>query len=147
LPTRPASASAPSTAASPDRTSLLEELGVRAYRHLEALLVQVEQEGLIGLVAIRPFLLGSLDIGDQLVLPLHGAPPLVAPEAAAARGRIQAGLTTFLDQARAAGAVVSDVNATDVILCSAIVSRPLHGGATWDRALRRRIEISVAGLG
>ena len=131
----------------PDRTSLLEELGMRGYAHVEDLLTRVEDEGLVGLVAVRRFLLGHWEIGDRLVLPLHGAPPLVSAAARAARGRIQARVQTFLDQARNAGAIVSDVNATDVILCAALISRPRRGGPTWERALRRHIEVFVAGLG
>ena len=131
----------------PDRNALLEELGIRAYGHLEELLARIADEGLIGLVAIRRYLLDTVHIGDRLVLPLQGAPPLVTAEAVAARRRIDTGLEAFLEQARAAGAAVSDVNATDVILCSALVSRRRARGPAWERAYRRHVEIFVAGLG
>jgi AcrR family transcriptional regulator len=131
----------------PDRAALMDELGTRAYQLLDQLIHDIDAAGLVGLVAIRQYLLGALALGHRLVLPLHGAPAVTTPSAAQARARIDAGLGTYLQQARDAGAVVSDVNATDVILCSALLSRPLRGGPTIERALRRHIEMFIAGLG
>ncbi|WP_410809734.1 TetR/AcrR family transcriptional regulator [Micromonospora sp. 067-2] len=130
----------------PDRAALFEELGMRAYAHIEALIHDIRQEGLVGLIAVRRFLLGGLEIGDRLVLPLQGAPALTSVAAAQARARIDAAVEAFLDQAREAGAVGWDVNATDVILCAALVSRPIRGGPTIERALSRHVELFVSGL-
>src|SRR3984893_580421 len=56
-----------------DREALLHALEYRAYRLLNQILDEVDSRDLLGLEALREFLSHSLAIGDQLILPLHGA--------------------------------------------------------------------------
>jgi len=130
----------------PDRSALLVELGVRAWSALDAMLDRIDGEGLTGLAAVRAFLLGSREIGDRLVLPLHGAPPVHSPEASAGRQRIHERVGAHVEQARADGAFADDVTTEDVILCGALVARPTRSGPFWDQALRRHVELFLAGL-
>lgn len=130
----------------PDRHALMVELEHRAYDKLIAVLAAIVAGGLEGLPAIHRFLVDSLDIGEDLILPLHGAPPLVEPEAVAKRQRIDGQIEVFLTQARGAGAVREDVNATDVIICSALVTQPLRQGPDWVRSARRHVALFVAGI-
>jgi len=53
---------------------LLHALEHRAYGLLNQILDELERRDLPGLEAVREFLVRSLAIGDQLVLPLPGAP-------------------------------------------------------------------------
>jgi len=125
----------------------MAELETRAYAHLNDLLDQIEARGSRGLTAIEGFLLGVVEIGDELILPLHGAPPLRDEGSVAARQRIDARIEDFLGQARATASVSSSVNATDIIMYSALVSRPLRHGPNWNLAVRRQIALFMAGVG
>ena len=96
---------------------------------------------------MQSFLLESVAIADDLILPLHGAPPfLVDQEAVDKRQRIDSQIEVFLAQARAVGAVRHDVNATDVIICSALVTQPLRHGPDWLRSVARHVALFVAGI-
>ena len=79
----------------PDRTALLHALEHRSYGMLIDILDRIEESGQTGADAIETYLLESLQLGHQLVLPLRGAPPLTSAPAVAARRRINASLERF----------------------------------------------------
>jgi hypothetical protein len=87
-----------------------------------------------------------LGLGNQLVLPLRGAPPLVDDAAIATRKRINASLERFLTEGRRDGTVRADVNATDVIMCGAMVTQPLPHSPASLTVARRHISLFVRGI-
>lgn len=129
-----------------DRDALIRELESRAYALLNQILDELVSKGYTGVPAIEQFLLRTVQIADRLILPLHGAPPLVDDASVAARQRIDAQLERFLEQGRNAHAVASDVNATDVIMCSALITMPLRHGPATLRSTHRHVALFVAGL-
>ena len=130
----------------PDRTALLHTLEHRAYEQLIAILARLEQSGHTGAEAIETYLDECLDLGNQLVLPLHGAPPLIDEAAVAARGRINAALERFLADGREDGTVRADVNATDIIMCAAMITQPLPHSPAFSVVARRHICLFVHGI-
>src|SRR5216683_1189163 len=80
-----------------DREALLQALEDRAYGLLNQILDELERRDLPGLEAVREFLVRSLAIGDQLVLPLPGAPPLMSQDAVEARKTINRRLHHFIE--------------------------------------------------
>jgi AcrR family transcriptional regulator len=129
-----------------DREALLHALEYRAYGLLNQILDEVDGQDRPGLEAVREFLARSIVIGDHLILPLHGAPPLISPEAAAARQAINCRLDRFIERGRADGSIRAAVNATDVIVFSAIITQPLPHGPDWPLIARRQLAIFVNGL-
>ena len=129
-----------------DRDALMQELELRAYDEIDRILRRIEDAGMTGLPAVHRFLVDTLAVADRLILPLHGAPPLVDGTATAARDRIDAALEAFLQQGRESAAIASDANATDVIMCSALITQPLRHGPDWQRTALRHIAIFTAGL-
>ena len=85
-------------------------------------------------------------MGDQLVLPLRGAPPLTDRVAVQARQQINQTLERFLAEGRAAGTVRADINATDIIACGAMITQPLPAGSNWPPIARRHIHLFVQGI-
>ncbi|GAA3588661.1 TetR/AcrR family transcriptional regulator [Amycolatopsis ultiminotia] len=131
----------------PDRDALLHALEYRAYGLLNGILDGIEEEaGLGGLDAVARFLEGSLIVGDQLVLPLHGAPPLLTPEAVEARRAINRRLEHFIAAGRAEGTIHSPVNATDIITFSAMITYPRSHDLDWDHLARRQIALFLNGV-
>ena len=130
----------------PDRTALLHALELRAYDMLIAVLDRIEESGQTGADAVATYLNECLDLGDQLVLPLRGAPPLADDAAVAARRRINAALERFLSDGQADGTVRVDVNATDIVMCGAMITQPVPHGPGWSTIARRHIFVFVNGI-
>jgi AcrR family transcriptional regulator len=130
----------------PDRTALMHALELRAYELVIGILTRIAESGRTGADAVEEFLLENLELADQLVLPLRGAPPLLDPAAVAARQRIRVALDRFLDEGRADGTVRADVNATDVIMCGAMTTQPLPHGPNWAVVAKRHITLFMGGL-
>jgi AcrR family transcriptional regulator len=129
-----------------DREALLHALEHRAYGLLNQILDEVDHQDLPGLESVREFLLRSLAIGDQLILPLHGAPPLISAQAVAARQEINRRLDRFIERGRSDGSIRAAVNATDVIVFSATITQPLPHGPDWPLIAGRQLAIFVNGL-
>lgn len=131
-----------------DREALLHALEYRAYGLLNGILDDIERdvEKNTGLAAVGEFLLRALAVGDQLVLPLHGAPPLVTAEAVRARERIDGRLDGFIARGRTDGTIRANVTATDVIVFSALTTQPLTHGPNWPLTARRQLAIFLNGL-
>jgi AcrR family transcriptional regulator len=129
-----------------DREALLHDLEHHAYALLNQILDEIDAQDLPGLEAIRQFLNRTVAIADQLVLPLHGAPPLTSPAAVEARQAINRRLDRFIRRGRDDYSVRAAVNATDVIAFSAILTQPLSFGADWPRITERQIAIFVNGI-
>lgn len=130
----------------PDRTALLHTLEHRAYAQLIAILDRIEESGQTGAAAIETYLDGCLSLGNQLVLPLRGAPPLIDEAAVAARERINASLERFLADGRRDGSVRADVNATDIIMCGTMITQPLPHSPAFSIIARRHICLFVGGI-
>jgi AcrR family transcriptional regulator len=129
-----------------DREALLRALEHRAYALLNQILDDIDHQDLPGLESVREFLLRSLAIGDQLILPLHGAPPLISAQAVAARQEINRRLDRFIERGRSDGSIRAAVNATDVIVFSATITQPLPHGPDWPLIAGRQLAIFVNGL-
>ena len=129
-----------------DREALLHALEYRAYGLLNQILDEIDSRDLPGLEAVREFLSRSLAIGDQLILPLHGAPPLISPQAVQARQEINRHLDRFIERGRADGSIRAAVNATDIIVFSALITQPLPHGPDWPLIAGRQLAIFVNGL-
>jgi AcrR family transcriptional regulator len=129
-----------------DREALLNALQFRAYGFLNEILDEVETRDLPGLDAVGEFLTRALAIADQLVLPLHGAPPLVSAEATAARQSIDRRLERFLERGRAERGIRAPINATDIIVFSALITRPLPHNPGWPQLAARQIANFLNGL-
>jgi AcrR family transcriptional regulator len=129
-----------------DRDALMQALEDRAYGLLSQILGDITRRDLTGLEAIGEFLARTLKIASQLVLPLHGAPPLVTAEAVEARREINFRLDGFIARGLADGTIGAPVNATDVIVFSALITQPLSHGPDWERVAARQIAIFLTGL-
>ena len=129
-----------------DRTALLHALEHRTHGLLIAALTTIGESGLTGAPAVQAYLEECLRLGDQLVLPLRGAPPLTDPAAVEARQRIFHALEQFLADGRAQGTVRVDVNATDIIACGAMIMQPIPHGPNSESIARRHVALFVHGL-
>ena len=129
-----------------DREALLHALEYRAYALLNQILDVIDSHDIPGLEAVREYLARTLAVGEQLILPLHGAPPLISDQAVQARREINRRLDRFIDRGRADGSIRAAVSATDVIVFSALITQPLPHGPGWPLIARRQLAIFINGL-
>jgi AcrR family transcriptional regulator len=129
----------------PDRDALLHALEHRAYALLEEILEQADA-GATGRTAIGTYLTRAAQIRDHLILPLRGAPPLMSTEAVDARRRISERLDGMIERGHADGSITAAINATDVIIFSALTTQPLAHGPDWTHTADRQIAIFLNGL-
>jgi AcrR family transcriptional regulator len=129
-----------------DRRALLHALEHRAYSLLNRILDQIDSTDLPGLDAVAQFLARTLAVADQLVLPLHGAPPLMSAEAVQARQAINRRLDRFIERGHADHSIRAPVTATDIIVFSALITQPLPHGPGWPAIAARQLTIFVNGL-
>lgn len=127
----------------PDRVALLHTLEHRAYDQLIAILDRIEDAGQTGAEAVETYLQESLNLGNQLVLPLRGAPPLFDDNAVAARARIFAAIERFLDDGKSDGSVRVDVHASDVVYCASQVTNPAPDTPAFQKLARRHIALFI----
>lgn len=131
----------------PDRASLLEELADRAYADLNAILDElVAADQLQGIDAVRAFLERSVAIGDRLILPLRGAPPVVTETSRRARRGITTKLEVLLERGHQDGTIRAAATSIDIAVTSAILTQPLQRGPHWDTIAARHLAVYVAGL-
>lgn len=133
-----------------DRTELLHALEHRAYGLLNGILDDIErlanEQGWSGLDCVAAYITRSIEISDQLVLPLHGAPPLIDDAAIAARRDINRRLDAFIAHGAADGTIRSDVNASDIIVFTALVTQPFRHGPDWTTLVKRQKAVFLNGL-
>jgi AcrR family transcriptional regulator len=130
----------------PSRDALLESLTLRSFRLLVAL--AEEAEGLEGdaLARLDRYWDLVIDERDQLVLPLHGGPPVTADDVRAERARLHACLRRLLDAGRRDGSIRADVDTSDIVLFGAMLVAPLPGASDWNAVARRQKAIHLDGL-
>lgn len=129
-----------------DREALLQALGHRAYRLLNQILDEIEGQDLSGLQAVTEYASRALAIADQLILPLQGAPPLTSGEAVKARQAIISRLDRFIARGHADGSIRARANATDIIVFTTFITRPLAHGPDWPQLAGRQLAIFSNGL-
>jgi AcrR family transcriptional regulator len=130
----------------PDREALFRALEFRAYQTLSEILDETESRDLSGLDAVREYLTRVLAIGDNLILPLRGGPPLVDPDIVEARQEIIERLDRLIEHGRADGSIRAPVNAIDVAVFSSLIGQPLPHGPSWPLVSVRQLAIFVNGL-
>jgi AcrR family transcriptional regulator len=134
----------------PDRAGLMRALEHRAYGLLNDILDDIEEQAAghnwAGIRCIEEYLIRCSEIADQLVLPLHGAPPLTDAIALAARRDINRRLDDFIASGVAEGTVRRDANVTDVIVFSALLTQPVRHDQDWERITARQRRLFLDGM-
>lgn len=130
----------------PSRDALLEALTHRSFRLLARLSEDAETRRGDAVARLDWWWDRVIDQRDQLVLPLHGGPPIISDHVRAEQARLHASLQRLLDIGRREGRIRDDVDIQDVILFGAMLITPLSGAPEWDAIARRQKAIHIDGL-
>lgn len=130
----------------PNREALLAALTHRSFELLREVALVAEKRDGAALVCLGWWWDRVIDDRDQLVLPLHGGPPVMSAETSAVRSQLHESLTRLLRRGQLDGSIRDDVTTRDLILFGAMLATPLPGAKDWTRNARRQKEIYVDGL-
>jgi AcrR family transcriptional regulator len=130
----------------PARADLLAALASRAYQLVLDHARTAAASEKPAPETIMRFFEQTIAARDDLILPLHGGPVDLDPEAVALRTEISDLLEQVLARGRGDGTIRSDVTAIDIIITGAMLAQPLAHAADWDKLARRQAAIYVAGL-
>lgn len=131
-----------------DRQALVDALQIRALQRVVDLVDEVLiQEG-TGLEAVETFLVRTVEHGDDLFLPYHGAPPSGNPEYERLDKHLWGKVGHLVGRGVADRTLRTDLSTQDLIIFGALIANPLPNVDHWQDAANRQIRFflrSVAG--
>ena len=127
----------------PTREALLAALTHRAFVLIrEHAVAAVARDG-TAVEALSWFWDRVIEHRAELVLPLHGGPPVLSDETAAVQAEVHRALGTLI---RRDASIRPGVSTGDLVVFGAMLAQPLAGATDWDRIAHRQKDIFVRGL-
>ncbi len=131
----------------PSRDDLLDHLTHVSFEQVLANAQAAERDAATAAEALRRFIEAAISQRNQLVLPLHGGPPLRSPKTRAVRDQVHRILRQIIDRGRADGTIARDVTPRDIVVLGAMLAQPRGPDPGWDTTCRRLLATYLAGLG
>jgi AcrR family transcriptional regulator len=131
----------------PSRDDLLDHLTHVSFEQVLANAQAAERDAATAAEALRRFVEAAISQRNQLVLPLHGGPPLRSPKTRAVRDQVHRILRQIIDRGRADGTIRRDVTPRDIVVFGAMLAQPRGPDPGWDTTCRRLLATYLAGLG
>jgi AcrR family transcriptional regulator len=128
------------------REDLLNALTRRSFEQVLENVQTAESEGMTGSDALRRFIEAAIAQRNELVLPLHGGPPVTAPETLALRDHVQHVVQRIIERGHNDGTISQDVTPRDVVVFGAMLAQPRQPDPEWDATCRRLLSIYLNGL-
>jgi AcrR family transcriptional regulator len=131
----------------PSREDLLDYLTHVSFERVLANAQAAERSATTAADALRRFIEAAISQRNELVLPLHGGPPLTSPKTRAVREQIHLIVLQIIDRGRADGTIKQDVTPHDIVVFGAMLAQPRGPDPSWDMTCRRLLATYLAGLG
>jgi AcrR family transcriptional regulator len=128
----------------PTREDLLGSLTRRSFEQVLANVQAAESDGVTD--ALRRFVEAAIAQRNELVLPLHGGPPVTAQETLAVRDQVHRTLQRIIERGRADGTISQDVTPRDLVAFGAMLAQPRQADPEWDATCRRLLATYLNGL-
>jgi AcrR family transcriptional regulator len=128
------------------REDLLHFLTHRSFERVLANVRAAANDGTTAGDALRRFIEAAIAQRNELVLPLHGGPPVTAPETVAVRGQIHHAIQRIIERGRTDGTISQDVSPRDVVAFGAMLAQPRRPDPEWDAICRRLLATYLNGL-
>ena len=129
------------------REDLLNYLTHRSFEMVLANARSAENIGSTGSDALRQFIEAAIALRDQLVLPLHGGPPVTDQATIAVRDQVHRTIQRLIDRGRLDGTIKTAVSPRDIVAIGAMLAQPRPNGPGWDATCKRILSTYLDGLG
>jgi AcrR family transcriptional regulator len=130
----------------PTRQDLLNSLTHRSFAHVLANVRAAENDAPTASDALRRFIEAAIAQRNELVLPLHGGPPVTDPGTLAVRDEVHRAVQRIIERGRADGTITRDATPRDVVVFGAMLAQPRQSDPDWDAICRRLLVTYVNGL-
>ena len=131
----------------PTREDLLGYLTHASFEQVLANARAAEGNAATAAEALRQFIETAISQRNELVLPLHGGPPLTWPRTRIVREHVHQVIQQIIDRGRADGTIAADVTPHDIVVFGAMLAQPRRSDPGWDATCRRLLATYLAGLG
>jgi AcrR family transcriptional regulator len=125
------------------REDLLEALQWRAFGLVIELVKEIEDQGLVGIDAVRMFLERTVDHGSQLVMPAHGVPLSTSAEIQQRRGELHGRIAAVVERGVRDGSLRPDLTMRDVVTFGSLIAVPQPGAENWPALMGRQIDLFI----
>lgn len=130
----------------PTREDLLDCLTHRSFERVLANVQAAEAEGTTASDALRCFIEAAIAQRNELVLPLHGGPPVLAPQTRAVRAKVHSAIRRIIERGRTDGTINQEVSPRDVVVFGAMLAQPRQPDREYDATCHRLLATYLAGL-
>jgi AcrR family transcriptional regulator len=130
----------------PTRDDLLRELTHRSFERVLANAREAERAGTSAPDALRRFIDAAIGQRNELVLPLHGGPPVSASATKAVRAEVHRTIQRIIDRGIADRTLGAEVTPADVVVFGALLAQPRASDRHWDVTCRRLLATYLRGL-
>ena len=130
----------------PTREHLLNHLTHRSFEQVLANARAADREGATPTDCLRRFVDATIGQRNELVLPLHGGPPLTSPATAAVRSDVHHILQQIIDRGLADGTLRPGLTPHDIVVFGAMLAQPHSTDPDWDATCRRLLATYLRGL-
>jgi AcrR family transcriptional regulator len=128
------------------REELLNHLTHRSFELVLAHARAAEDVAATGSDALRRFIEAAIALRDQLVLPLHGGPPVTDRATIAVRDQVHGTIQRLIDRGRQDGTITTDVSPRDIVALGAMLAQPGPHAPGWDATCKRILSTYLNGL-
>jgi AcrR family transcriptional regulator len=130
----------------PTREDLLSRLTHRSFERVLANVRSAESDGTSPTDCLRLFVDAAIDQRNELVLPLHGGPPVTSAATAAVRDEVHHILRRIIDRGIADRTLRADIAPRDIVLFGAMLAQPRPTDPDWDATCRRLLATYLRGI-
>src|ERR1700683_2740216 len=128
------------------REDLLNFLARCSFEQVLANVQTAENDGTTASDALRRFIEAAITQRNELALPLHGGPPVTAPETLAVRDQVHRAVQRIIERGRTDGTISQEVTPRDVVAFGAMLAQPRQPDPEWDSTCRRLLSTYLNGL-
>ena len=128
------------------RDELLEFLTHRSFEHLLANAHEAVRPGLSAAESLRSFIVAAIDQRNELVLPLHGGPPVVAAKTRSLQQQVHKAIDAIIARGQQDGTVTAAVTARDIVAFGSMLAQPHPKDPPWEALVGRVLATYLAGL-
>jgi AcrR family transcriptional regulator len=128
------------------REDLLRQLTHVSFERVLANAQAAERTGTTATDALRLFIEAAISQRNELVLPLHGGPPVTLSATRALQQQIHQTVQRIINRGRADGTIRQDVTPHDIVALGAMLAQPRQSDSSWDATCRRLLATYLAGL-
>jgi AcrR family transcriptional regulator len=130
----------------PTRDHLLSHLSHRSFEQVLANARAAEREGATPTDSLRLFIDAAISQRNELVLPLHGGPPVTSAATKVVRDEVHHILQRIIDRGVADATLRPGIGPRDIVVFGAMLAQPRPTDPDWDATCRRLLTTYLRGL-